>query len=466
MATSETGPHGAVRADDAAAPDPPGRLPRPALLAALALGIVALVVEHLVRGNSYWDYSEGVYLFTSRQLLHGADLYGTVVVAQPPPLFALGAGLLSIQDSLEWMRWAIGALQVGTGLLAATVVWRLTASRAAAAIAAPLVLLTPWAVHEHGSLIPEMIVAPLLLGGVLMAPQARRAPWLGLVAALLPAFKLSYALPALVLIALSADWRRTARWALAAAAAEIALTAVFFGAADVWRNTVQAQFESGHISAHALVGVWAQIAWNLSGLLIAAALAWALRRRTRDRRTLVVAGATAGATLLTLASTWKLGTSLNSLVPSETALVPLAVAGCAWAVEGARKRVGPAGPGRRRAAAVVGALGVAFAVAQGVALVAFPHVHGAHPFLRPGSAPGYGITLSADEVDAAVRAARSCPAKIPYSGTPIIAFIADRPLPADQPDQYLAQLVPVLRPVRDEILAVKTRCPREAPATH
>jgi hypothetical protein len=323
-----------------------------------------------------------------------------------------------------------------------------------------------------------MIVAPLLLGGVLMAPQARRAPWLGLVAALLPAFKLSYALPALVLIALSADWRRTVRWALAAAAAEIALTAVFFGAADVWRNTVQAQFESGHISAHALVGVWAQIAWNLSGLLIAAAVAWALRGRTRDRRTLVVAGATAGATLLTLASTWKLGTSLNSLVPSETALVPLAVAGCAWAVEGARGggrgqagaaalgRVGRAGPGRRRAAAIVGALGVAFAVAQGVALVAFPHVHGAHPFLRPGSGPGYGITLSADEVDAAVRAARSCPAKIPYSGTPIIAFIADRPLPADQPDQYLAQLVPVLRPVRDEILAVKTRCPREPPATH
>src|SRR3954449_12587687 len=106
---------------------------------------------------------------------------------------------------------------MGTGLLAANVVWRLTASRAAAVVAAPLTLLTPWAVHEHGSLIPEMFVAPLLLGGVLLAPNARRAPWLGVLAAVLAAFKLSYALPAVVLIALSADWRRAARWAIAAA---------------------------------------------------------------------------------------------------------------------------------------------------------------------------------------------------------------------------------------------------------
>jgi hypothetical protein len=369
----------------------------------------------------------------------------------------IGAGLLSIHDSLAWVRWAIGAVQVGTGLLAAGVVWRLSASRAAAAIAAPLVLLTPWAVHEHGSLIPEMIVAPLLLGGVLLAPQARRAPWLGVMVALLPAFKLSYALPALVLIALSADWRRTARWASAAAALEIALTAALFGGADVWRDTVTAQFESGHVAGHALVGEWAQIAWNLSGLLVAALIAWILRRHVQHRRTLVVASAVAGATVLTLASTWKLGTSLNSVVPAETTLVPLAVAGCAWALRET---------GRRRRLAFLGVLAVAFAVAQGVALVAFPHVHGAHPFLRPGAAPGYGVTLSADEVDAATRAARSCPAGVPYSGTPIIAFIAHRPLPADQPDQYLAQLAPVLKDVRAAILAVKTRCPRQPPATH
>src|SRR3954469_4992125 len=107
----------------------PPRLPRKAAIAALALGIGALVIEHLVRGNAYWDYSEGVYLFSSRLLLHGGDLYGTIVAAQPPPLFLVGAGLLSIDDSLGWMRWAIGAVEVGTGLLAAQIVWRVTANR-------------------------------------------------------------------------------------------------------------------------------------------------------------------------------------------------------------------------------------------------------------------------------------------------------------------------------------------------
>jgi hypothetical protein len=188
---------------------------------------------------------------------------------------------------------------------------------------------------------------------------------------------------------------------------------------------------------------------------VAALLAWTLRRQARDRRTLVVATAVAGATLLTLGTTWKLGTSLNSVVPAETTLVPLAIAGCAWALGQARRRM-----------AAIGIAAVVFAAGQGVALVAFPHVHGAHPFLRPGSGPGYGITLSADEVDAAVRAARSCPRGVPYSGTPIIAFIADRPLPGNQPDQYLAQLAPVLKDARAAIRAVKTLCPREPPATH
>jgi hypothetical protein len=435
----------------------PRRLPRNVALSALGLAVTALIIEHLVRGNAYWDYSEGVYLFSSRVLLHGGDLYGSVVAAQPPPLFVIGAGLLSIDDSLGWVRWAVGAVEVGSGMLAAQVVWRLTASRSAAALAAPLALLTPWVVHEHGSLIPEMFVAPLVLGGVLLAPQPRRAPWLGVLAALLTAFKLSYALPAVVLIAMSADWRRAARWALATAVAELAVTFAVFGPAGVWRDTVVAQFESGHVGVRALAGEWAQIAWNLSGLLVAALLAWALRRHARDRRTLLVATAVAVTTLLTLASTWKLGTSLNSVVAAETVLVPLALAGCVWALRESR---------RRRVAGAVGVAAVLFAVVQGVALVAFPHVHGAHPFLRLGSGPGYGITLSSEEVDAAVAVARRCPRGVPYSGTPIIAFIADRPLPGNQPDQYLSQLAPILKDARTAIRSVRTVCPRQPPATH
>jgi hypothetical protein len=453
--SAEPGPAGAPEVAERRAPGDPPQLPRDIALGAFALGVLALVVEHLVRGNAYWDYSEGVYLFSSRLLLHGGDLYGSIVAAQPPPLFLVGAGLLSIDDSLGWVRWAIGAVEVGTGLLAAQVVWRLTANRAVAALAAPLTLLTPWAVHEHGSLIPEMFVAPLLLGGVLLAPQGRRAPWVGVLVALLAAFKLSYALPAVVLIALSADWRRTLRWALGAAAVEVALTFVVFGPADVWRNVVVAQLESGHVKASALFGEWAQIGWNLLGLLLAALLAWFFRRQARDRRTLLVGCAVAGATVLTLVTTWKLGTSLNSVIPAETALVPLALAGCVFAVRQGRPRL-----------AWFAAVAVAFAVAQGIALVAAPDIDGPHPFLRPGSSPGYGITLRRDEVDAAVRAARRCPPGVPYSGTPFIAFVAGRPMPADQPDQYLAQLAPAHREARDAIRAVRTVCPLQPPATH
>jgi hypothetical protein len=243
---------------------------------------------------------------------------------------------------------------------------------------------------------------------------------------------------------------------LVAAAVEVVLTFAAFGPADVWRDTVVAQFQSGHVGAKALFGEWAQIAWNLLGLLVAAVLARAFRRHARDQRTLFVAAVVAGATIATLASTWKLGTSLNSVVPAESTLVPLALAGCVFAL----RETG------RRAAAVVGVVAIAFAIAQGVTLVAFPHVHGAHPFLRPGSAAGYGITLSRDEVDAAARVARSCPRGVPYSGTPFIAFVAGRPLPGNQADQYLAQLAPVLKDARTAIRAVRTVCPRQPPATH
>jgi hypothetical protein len=432
-------------------------LPRNTLLAALALAAGVAIVLHVLRGNSYWDYSEGVYLYTSRLLLHGHDLYGGVVAAQPPPLFVLGAGLLAIHDSLGWARAAIGAVQVGTALLAAAVVWRIVGNRAAAVAAAPLVLLTPWAVHEHGSLIPEMIAAPLLLGGVLLARDRERAPWLGLCAALLASVKLSYALPAVVLLGLSADWRRAARWAIGAVAVEVAVAFVVFGG-ELWRDTMTAQLESGHIPAHSVAGEIAQIAWQLAGLVVAAVLAWRYRAAARDRRTMLIAAAVALATLFTLVSIWKRGTSLNSLVAPEATLVPLAVAGIALALRE-----------RRRGLVALGAAGIAFAVIQGLSLIAHPLITGSrpiHPFLRPGSGPSYGVTMTRSEVDRAVAEARRCPPGVPYSGTPEIAFIAHRPMPADQPDEYLINLAPTLKSARAAIAADLGRCPAQAPATH
>lgn len=473
MAINSTGEQGGPTGAEAASPAQGTRMPRPALAVGLGLALAVLLVEHLIRGNSYWDYSEGVYLFTSRLLLHGADLYGNVVAAQPPPLFAVGASVLAVDDSLGWARTAMGLIQVGTGLLAAVVIWRLTGSRVAAGVAAPLALLTPWAVHEHGSLIPETIAAPLLLGGVLLAPDRRRAPWLGVMVALLAAMKLSYALPALVLILVSADRGRVARWAAGAVAAGIALSFALFGG-GLWRDTVVAQVQSGHVSLHSFSGEWAQIGWNLLGLLCGAVLAWRYRPvdvTRAQRRTLVVAGAVAGATLITLLSTWKQGTSLNSLVAAEATLVPLAVAGCVWAlraggVRAGGTRVAGSRAGGARFAAAVCVAGLAFAVAQGVALVADPVIDGPHLFLRPGSGPSYGVTLTKDEVAAAVRVARACPAGIPHSGTPFVAFVARRSMPADQPDQYLIHLTSELQTARNAIAAVRTTCPRNPPATH
>jgi hypothetical protein len=433
---------------------PAARLPRSVLLAALALSVAIAGAEHLLRGNAYWDYSEGVYLFTSRLLLHGGDLYGTTVAAQPPPLFLLGAGLLAIDDSLGWIRAAIGAVQVGTALLAATVVWRLVGSRPAAVAAAGLTLLTPWAVHEHGSLIPEMIVSPLLLGGILLAREGRLAPHLGVVAALMATMKLSYALPAIALIAVSADWRRAARWGVATAAFAAILSLAVFGT-GLWRDTVVAQIESGYISLKAAAGEWSQVAWHLVGLIGAAILAVVYRRRARDGRTLLIAATVAFATLATLISIWKRGTSLNSVVPAEVTLVPLAVAGVAWAIAA-----------RRRLAAAIGVVGVAFAVAQALSLVVTPLIDGPHLFLRPASSPSYGVTMTRKEVDAAVAESRRCPPGVPYSGTPFIAFVADRAMPADQPDYYLPGIAPVLKDAREAIAVDRSRCPNQAPATH
>jgi hypothetical protein len=447
--------------DSTAAPvaaEPAGQpLPRSALLAAFALAAGVAVGLHLLRGNAYWDYSEGVYLYTSRLLLHGHDLYGEVVAAQPPPLFLVGAGLLAIHDSLGWARAAIGAVEVGTALLAAAVVWRIVGNRAAAIGAAPLTLLTPWAVHEHGSLIPEMIAAPLLLGGVLLARDRDRAPWLGLCAALLATMKLSYAVPAVALVAVSADWRRAARWALGAAVAGAMAAFAVFGT-GLWRDAVVAQMQSGRIPLHSVAGEIGQIAWQLSGLLIASALAWRHRRVARDRRTLLVAGTVALATLITLVSIWKRGTSLNSLIAPEAALVPLAVAGIALALRD-----------RRRGLVALGAVGVAFAVVQGLSLVAHPLIVGSrpiHPFLRPGSGPSYGVTMTRGEVDRAVAEARRCVLGVPYPGTPEVAFIAQRRLAGDQPDEYLIHLAPTLKSAREAIAAEPARCPAQAPATH
>ena len=138
--------------------------------------------------------------------------------SQPPWTYLFGAGALAIHDSLDWLRFACGLLQVGTGLLAAEAVWRLTAHRLAAIAAAGLVVVTPWATHQHGLLLPEQLGSPLLLGAALLAARPATARWAGVLVAVAVFAKLPFALPAALIVLAVAGARVALRWAAGALA--------------------------------------------------------------------------------------------------------------------------------------------------------------------------------------------------------------------------------------------------------
>jgi hypothetical protein len=81
------------------------------------------------------------------------------------------------------------------------------------------------------------------------------------------------------------------------------------------------------------------------------------------------------------------------------------------------------------------------------------------PFLRAGSAPAWAVVMTGPQFRAAVSAARSCPPRVPYSGVPLLAFAARRPMPDGQPDQFILAHARVLAPVAARVAAVKHLCP-------
>jgi hypothetical protein len=410
--------------------------------AGAVLGLVALLAVHFVERGYYWDYSEGVYALTAQLWLHGADLYGHVVAAQPPGVFVVGTGLLAVHDSLEWLRLGVGALQLGAGLIAASIVWRLTESRVAALLAPAAILLTPWALREHGALLPELVALPLLLGALRWSVEPRRAAAFGVLCGLLPLVKVPLALPAVVLLALAAERRRSIVAAALTLAAGVAASAALGGGA-LWREVVYAQTQSGHRTLDALAGYWAQAGWNLLGLLVAATLAWRLRARARDPRLLATSVALGLAMLATFATNLKDGTSLDIAVPVEAVLLPLALAGTALAA-GDRVRFANA----RLVACLAGLL---FTFVQAASLVSSP-THPV-PFLRPGSRPAWAVTETAAQLRVTVGEARACLPYLAFAGAPLVAMLAGRRMPDDQPDQFITQ-APVLHAVRAAMVAV------------
>ncbi|MGZ4176919.1 MAG: hypothetical protein ACXVUX_11945 [Solirubrobacteraceae bacterium] len=421
-------------------------------IGSLLLGAAALVAVHFLLLHTYWDYSEGVYALTAHEILHGGDLYGQIVGAQPPGVFVAGVTLLAIHDSVEWLRFGVACLQLGAGLIAARIVYRVTASRIATALTPAAILLTPWAVHEHGALTPELVALPVMLGAGLLAADRRRAGWAGALCGLLVLIKLPLAIPAAVLIWVSGDRRRAAVAAAIVLIAGLA-AAWIVGGSGFWRDVVIAQLHSGSRGLGALGGFWAQAGWNVVGLLVCAGAAVVLRARAREPRLLTISIALAAANLVTFLTNFKEGTGLNITVPVEASLVPLAACGVVFALRVARERPAPAA----RWAAAACLLALAFTLAQTISLLAVAPKP--IPFLRAFSAPAWGVTLTAPQFDASVDAARACPPGEAYAGPPLVALAAGRTPPAGQPDSFLPTHSSTLAAVGAQIAATQPVCP-------
>jgi hypothetical protein len=146
------------------------------------------------------------------------------------------------------------------------------------------------------------------------------------------------------------------------------------------------------------------------------------------------------------------GTYLNTLVAAEPVAVALAATGLVWFLEDRSLLAA-----RRRAAAVAAALACTVVAAQSAIVLLFPQgpVGFGNPFLS--RAPGY--ELSEGQVERAAAAARGCPAGAPYSGSPFLAFVADRGVPAGQPDRFIVGEADVHSERRAEIARDGPLCP-------
>ena len=404
-----------------------------------ALGVVGLLVLLAAwQRNAYWEYSDGVYAASARELLHGRDLYEQMAGAQPPFVYLVGALLLWFHDGLASIRAGMALLDLATAALVVLAVFRLTGRRWLAAASGLIALFLPWTLHEHAQLTPETLAAPLIMGAALARGRAT-----GVLGALAIGCKLAFALPA-VLVGVAVG-RRALVWLVVATLVLAAIGTAIFGT-DLWRQTVTAQLQVGTHSLHYVGGLWAQAAWNVVPLAIPAVAAIVLRERALEPRLVMSLSAAALGGLILVISVYKNGTYLNVLQIAEAPLLALAAAGAAWLVETRTLAVG----------AVALCLAV-LGVAQVASLLANPG--NPRPFARPFAATAPGWTLSPHGVDVASDRARACPPDAAYSGPPYVAFEADRRMPGRQPDQFIVANARENARFLREAAADQPRCP-------
>lgn len=428
------------------------------------LALAALAALAAWQGQGYWEYSDGVYSLSARQLLHGQALYRDFAGAQPPPLYLLGAGALALSDSPAAIRVLMALCEAATSLLVLVAVWRLTRRPGIALGAALACLVTPWALREHAQLLPETVAAPLLLGAALLAARPGRghASAAGIVGAVAVSCKLAFVLPALAIV-LATRARGRALAALAGAGLVLGLAFLLGFGEPLWASVVAGQAQTGRAGLHYVIALWAQAGWNAAGLLVLAALGWRARAALADAdlaRSLLAASLGG---LLLLATLLKHGSWLTVMVVAEPPLLCLAACGVA-AVLGERGT--PRAGGWRAARMLAATASVALLVAQAGSLLVAPADPGV--FTRPFAASRPGRALSDAEVGRIAAAIRRCSAGTTYAGPPYLAFVAGRAIAGGQPDPFMIANAPNLarfrRAVRnDHAVCTSAPAPPGAP---
>lgn len=409
------------------------------VVAAVFVGVGILVVCQLVRGSSYWSYSEGVYALTSRLFLHGHPLYSDLIVAQPPPLFFFGAGVLALPDSLGFLRLVVGGLQLIAALIGGRIAWRLTGSPWAMVLAVVLGLLAPWGIHEHGFLTPETLALPMILGSILFAARAKSAPLAGVILGVLALTKMPYLAFCVAIVIASADRWRVARFTCGTIAVLLFGWFAVFGVQPMWHDLVVAQQQTGFSAKKSNILEGQQGIWNLLGLLVCTLFAWLLRRTivSKDPALVRTTFAATLAGFVVCATIIKNGTGLNAWVPLEAVLAVTATMGV-FMVMRAIRGSSPSKWILSKLGGSVVSLAAALVVVQGISvLVSSPTK--TYLFAPPFKTATWPMRISDYQVRRAVQRAKKCPAgqSIRGQAAPFMAFVARRSVPIDQPDRFI-----------------------------
>ncbi len=398
--------------------------------------IVLSILLHLWQGDAYVNYAEGVYLFSAQLVADGATPYRDFVAAHPPLLYYLGA--LTVGEP----RLLLALAPLMTGAFVAIAVRRLTGAQAPSVAAGLVTLVTPWMLHEHATLMPESLGAPLIMGAALLAARERTAIAGGLVAGTAIGIKWPFLLPGALLAGAAVARVRFLIAFLVTFGVGVALSFARFGD-GLDDQLVGAQQEIGWHSLHTVAGLLAQAAWNLGPLVVLAGLGLVLRGRTEDRGQLRALIAVAAGALLLVLTVTKTGTAVNVTQLAEPPLVALGAAGLVWAA-------------RTRWLVLAGAA-TALTATQSAAFALDPADPGL--FVRPFSDPAYAWPASDAEADRIVDAARNCPSGVAYSGEPYYAFLAGRRMPGDEPDGFLLSFTEVGQERAPAVETDQPRCP-------